>query len=51
MAGIQDCYTQSKGSTKTRSNFLKATFNALKETYNFLTPDLWGNSKLELTPF
>ncbi|CAD8191103.1 unnamed protein product [Paramecium pentaurelia] len=51
MAGIQDCYTQSKGSTRTRSNFLKATFHALKETYNFLTPDLWGHTKLESTPF
>lgn len=50
MAGIQDCYTQSKGSTRTRSNFLKATFHALAETYRFLTPDLWGEYKIERTP-
>ena len=30
MAGIKDCYTQSKGSTRTRSNFLKAVYNALE---------------------
>jgi len=51
MAGIQDCYTQSKGSTRTRSNFLKATFHALTETYRFLTPDLWGASSLDRAPF
>lgn len=47
MAGILDCYTQSNGHTKTRGNFLKATFDALKETYKFLTPDLWGKSLLQ----
>jgi ribosomal protein S5 len=41
-AGIGDCYTASRGSTKTRGNFLKATFYALEETYKFLTPDFWG---------
>lgn len=33
MAGIQDCYTQSKGSTATQGNFLKATMAALSKTY------------------
>ena len=29
LAGIEDCYTQSKGSTATMGNFLKATFAAV----------------------
>merc|ERR1712137_799074 len=33
MAGIQDCYTCSRGSTKTLGNFVKATFTALSKTY------------------
>jgi ribosomal protein uS5 len=30
LAGIEDCYTQSKGSTATMGNFLKATFVAVR---------------------
>ena len=30
LAGIEDCYTQSKGSTATMGNFLKATFAAVR---------------------
>ena len=47
MSGIQDCYTNSVGHTKTKGNFLKATFASLKETYSYLTPDLWGTSLVE----
>ena len=36
MAGIQDCYTQSKGSTATQG-----TVAALAKTYQFQSPDLW----------
>jgi len=50
-AGIQDCYTQAKGSTKTLGNFVKATFNAIVATYAYLTPDLWREYKLGKTPF
>jgi len=42
LAGIQDCYTQTTGSTKTRGNFLLAVYHALEHTYKFLTPDFWG---------
>lgn len=41
-AGIEDCYTASTGHTRTKGNFLKATFRALKKSYGFLSPDLWG---------
>ncbi|EER04407.1 40s ribosomal protein s2, putative [Perkinsus marinus ATCC 50983] len=40
-AGIKDCFTCSTGHTRTKGNFLKATFNALQATYGYLTPDLW----------
>lgn len=44
-AGISDVYTCSTGKTRTRSNFIMATFYALKKTYAFLTPDLWPATK------
>ncbi|KAL6746775.1 component of cytosolic 80S ribosome and 40S small subunit [Haematococcus lacustris] len=50
MAGIEDCYTSSRGSRKTLGNFVKATFNALAKTYGFLTPDLWRESKYTKSP-
>ncbi|KAJ1562152.1 40S ribosomal protein [Cladochytrium tenue] len=51
LAGIQDCYTTSKGSTKTLGNFVKATFQAIAETYGFLTPDLWTETEFSKTPY
>ncbi|WVQ83892.1 40S ribosomal protein S2 [Cryptococcus sp. DSM 104549] len=51
MAGIQDCYTQSKGSTATQGNFLKATMSALAKTYQFQSPDLWTVIAPGLTPY
>eukprot|EP01126_Amoeba_proteus_P058402 TRINITY_DN752_c0_g1_i6.p1 TRINITY_DN752_c0_g1~~TRINITY_DN752_c0_g1_i6.p1 ORF type:complete len:274 (+),score=43.57 TRINITY_DN752_c0_g1_i6:82-903(+) len=48
-AGIQDCYTGSKGSTATLGNFVKATFFAISKTYAYLTPDLWKEYELEKT--
>lgn len=50
-AGIQDCYTQSRGSTKTKGNFLYAIMGALVKTYNFLTPEFWGMPRFEPTPY
>lgn len=41
MAGVKDCYSTSNGHTKTGENFLKASYNALKESYAILTPDFW----------
>lgn len=42
MAGVEDCYTRSTGNTKTKGNFLFATYNALAKTYKYLTPNFWG---------
>jgi len=40
-AGVEDVFTSTTGSTKTLENFIKATYDALQNTYGFLTPDLW----------
>jgi small subunit ribosomal protein S2e len=50
-AGIDDCYTSTRGSTRTQGNFLKAMFVAISNTYGYLTPDLWQDEKLTATPF
>ncbi|GBF93682.1 40S ribosomal protein S2 [Raphidocelis subcapitata] len=50
MAGIDDCYTCSRGSRKTLGNFVRATFHALASTYGFLSPDLWQETKYTKAP-
>merc|ERR1712032_1812349 len=35
-AGIDDCYTQTTGHTRTAENFIKATYEALSKTYQNL---------------
>jgi small subunit ribosomal protein S2e len=40
-SGIDDIYTSCVGQTKTKENFCRAVFNALRNTYSLLTPDLW----------
>eukprot|EP00741_Cyanophora_paradoxa_P017345 tig00020961_g16755.t1 len=51
MAGIEDVYTQTRGSTKTMGNFLKATFFAIASAYSFLSPDLWKETRFSKQPF
>ncbi|CAO3596168.1 unnamed protein product [Absidia cylindrospora] len=51
LAGVTDCYTSSKGSTRTLGNFVKATFAAIGNTYGFLTPDLWTETEFTKAPF
>lgn len=50
LAGVQDAYTQSSGSTKTLENTLKATFIAVGNAYGFLTPNLWKETKMVRSP-
>lgn len=50
LAGIEDAYTSSAGSTKTLENTLKATFAAISNSYGFLTPNLWKETKLIRSP-
>jgi len=50
-AGIEDVYTRTRGSTKTLGNFVKATFEAISQTYAYLSPDLWTQKAFEAAPF
>jgi len=50
-AGIKDCYTASTGQSKTLGNFVKATIDALVQTYSYLTPDLWTETEFTKTPY
>lgn len=51
LTGIEDCYTNSTGNTKTLGNFVMATFIAVSKTYGFLSPDLWAPTKFFKAPF
>lgn len=50
-AGVNDCYTQSRGATRTKGNFIKAVFYALRKSYSFLDPTLWTPTTMEKSPF
>lgn len=50
MAGIEDVYTATEGNTKTLGNTVKATFNAIKLTYGYLTPELWTPTEFTKQP-
>jgi len=41
LAGIRDCWTRSYGSTRTVPSFAYAVFDALKKTYEIVTPMDW----------
>ncbi len=42
LAGVRDVWSFTKGETRTTINFVKATFNALKQTYKLVTPSDWA---------
>ena len=50
-AGIEDCYTCSRGSTKTLGNFVKATFFCIKKLYGYLTPEFWKDTRYMPSPY
>jgi len=50
MAGLEDAYTSTRGHSKTMGNFIKAAYDALGNTYGYLTPDLWKEDRLDATP-
>jgi small subunit ribosomal protein S2e len=45
-AGVEDCFTSSRGATATGGNFVKAVFEAVKATYQYNTPDVWDQVDL-----
>jgi small subunit ribosomal protein S2e len=51
MAGVHDVFTSSAGQTASLGNFVKATFAALCHTYEFLTPDLWKETRYVPSPY
>jgi len=50
-AGVKDVYTCSRGGTKTMGNFMKATYEALLNTYQYLTPDQWVPTEFRPSPY
>mmetsp|Transcript_16999 Transcript_16999/g.13798 ORF Transcript_16999/g.13798 Transcript_16999/m.13798 type:complete len:105 (+) Transcript_16999:100-414(+) len=50
-SGIGDVYTSSSGCTRTRGNFVKATYYCLENTYKYSTPDWWGAPALKQHPY
>jgi len=51
MAGISDCYSSSRGHTRTMGNFIKAIYYALRATYGYLSPELWSENAFPPSPF
>jgi len=41
LAGVEDCWTRSYGSTRTVPSFAYAIFDALRKTYSLVTPKDW----------
>jgi len=51
LAGVQDCYTSAFGNTKTMGNFAKAVYDAVTNTYTYLSPDLWKETVFSKDPY
>jgi small subunit ribosomal protein S2e len=51
MAGVKDCYTSSKGHTRTMGNYIMAIFFALRNTFGYLSPELWTETALMPSPY
>lgn len=51
LAGIQDAYTSSFGSTKTVGNYVFAIKKALEQTYTYLTPEFWKKQQARKSPY
>lgn len=41
LAGVKDCWTRTRGSTRTTQSLIYATYNALRNTYRIVTPTEW----------
>jgi len=50
-AGIDDCFTSSKGSTSTGGNFVKATFACIAATCAYNQPSVWNQPRMKNHPF
>jgi small subunit ribosomal protein S2e len=50
-AGVADVFTCTCGHSRTKGNFMKAAFEALRASYGYLTPDLWKPTHFVKHPF
>ena len=50
LAGIEDVFTQSTGHTRTLGNFVKATYDAVRQSYAFQTRDMWVTRPAKVSP-
>ena len=41
LAGIKDAFSKTKGDTRTTANYAKATYEALKQTYEIVPSTDW----------
>lgn len=51
LAGVSDVYTSTSGKTKSTQNFVKAVYDALSNSYCYLTPEFWKPTHFLQTPF
>ena len=51
MAGVKDCYSSSQGHTRTMGNYIMAIFYALRNTYGYLSPELWKDNPILPSPY
>lgn len=51
MAGLEDCYSTTRGHSRTMGNFVKAVFFAISKSYGYLSPELWKPTVFQKTPF
>ena len=51
MARITDCYSSSRGHTRTMGNFIKAIFYTRRNPYGYLSPKVWKDNALLPLPF
>jgi small subunit ribosomal protein S2e len=50
-AGVTDAYTSATGQTATGGNFVRAAYNAIAKTWQYLTPDMWAATPLSKSPY
>ena len=51
LAGVSDVYTSTAGKTKSTQNFVNACYDALANSYCYLTPEFWKPNHFLKTPF
>ena len=51
MAGLEDCYSTTRGHSRTTGNFITAVFYAVSASYGYLSPELWKPTVFSKAPF